>query len=239
MSEMQREVMGDNDAVARRAAALLIEALATTTGPVAVSLAGGSTPRRLYETLAMPDWRRRLPWERVHWFWSEERFVPPEHADSNFRMARTAMLAPVGVNTALIHPVPTVDLEPATAAARYQSELQQFYGATALQPERALFAVSVLGVGDDGHTAALFPDTPVLQEQQRWVAAVIGARPEPRITLTYPALNSAELTLVLAVGTGKRAIMDRIKVGADVPLARLRPQGRWISLLDRTASGIG
>jgi len=236
---MQREVLADNDAVARRAAALLIEALAATTGPVAVSLAGGSTPRRLYETLAMPDWRRRLPWERVHWFWSDERFVPPEHADSNFRLARTAMLAPIGVNTALIHPIPTTGLEPAAAAARYQSELQQFHGATTLQPERALFAVSVLGVGDDGHTASLFTDSPVLREQQAWVAAVIGARPEPRITLTYPALNSAQLTLVLAVGTGKRAIMDRIKAGADVPLTRLRPQGGWVSLLDRTAAGIG
>jgi 6-phosphogluconolactonase len=154
-------------------------------------------------------------------------------------MVRAAMLGPVGVNKAQIHPVATVGNDPAAAALSYQAELQKFYGSAELQPERPLFVASILGVGDDGHTASLFPGSPALQEQRQWVTAVIGLRPEPRITLTYPVLNSAGLTLVLAVGTGKRAVMSQIAAGADLPLARLRPQGRWISILDRTAAGIG
>ena len=157
----------------------------------AVSLSGGSTPRRLYECLAAPEIASRFPWNRAHWFWGDERFVPHEHPDSNFRMARDAFLSRVPVPRDNIHAVPTEGLSPEQAAAAYETTLKRFYGADTLAPDRPLFDVTLLGIGEDGHTASLFPGQPALQETRRWAVAVIGAKAEARITLTYPALDSS------------------------------------------------
>jgi 6-phosphogluconolactonase len=203
---------------------------------VAVCLSGGSTPQRLYQLLASAPWRGRVPWQRVHWFWGDERCVPPDHADSNFRMVREALLDAVAMPAAQVHPVPTRGLEPAAAARAYEAELQRWYGATTLSDARPLFAVNLLGLGEDGHTASLFPGTPALQERQRWAVAVIGARPEARVSLTYPALESAALTLLLATGSAKRAVLARLAAGADLPAARLHPCGPMLWLLDRAAA---
>jgi 6-phosphogluconolactonase len=235
---MRRDVHPDAAAVAARAAELIAADLASDSGPVAVCLAGGSTPRRLYQLFAAEPWRSRIPWGRVHWFWGDERFVPPDHPDSNCRMVREAMLDVVGAPAVNVHPVPTVGLTPEAAAQAVEAELQRFYGGAALEAGRPLFAVNLLGVGDDGHTASLFPGTAALAERRRWAVAVIGARPEPRITLTFPVLDSARLTLVLATGAAKREVLARLATpaGADLPAARLRPVGTLVWLLDRAAA---
>ena len=239
---MQREVFANAEAVAERAAQLLVaaldEALARGVDRPSVALSGGSTPRRLYELLATPAWRRRIDWRRVHWFWGDERFVAWDHPDSNYAMVRRAMLDPVGVDASCVHPIPTADTSPEQAALRYEAELQRFYGGGDLRPERPLWTVNLLGMGDDGHTASLFPGVAALQEQRRWVREVIGAKPEPRLTLTYPALNSAGLALVLAVGASKRSMLQQVAQGADVPIAHLRTQGPLLWLMDEAAAGL-
>jgi len=238
---MLREVLANADAVAERAAELLVSeldrALAQGIQRPSVALSGGSTPRRLYELLATPAWRARIDWGRVHWFWGDERFVPWDHPDSNYAMVRRALLDPVGVDAACVHPMPTSDTTPEQAARRYEALLRAFYGAQELSPERPLWTVNLLGMGDDGHTASLFPGVAALSEQRRWVCEVLGAKPEPRLSLTYPALNSAGLALVLAVGAGKRSMLRQVSQGADVPVARLRTQGPLLWLLDEAAAG--
>lgn len=230
------EILPDANAVAERAASLLVDALAATSGPVAVSLSGGATPERLYRRLAAEPWRNRLPWVRVHWFWSDERLVAPDHPDSNFGMARRAMLDAVPVERSHIHDV-TTRLDPHAAAAAYEAELRHFYGAAKLEPARPLFEVSLLGMGEDGHTASLFAGSAALDERHHWTAAVTGARGDPRVTLTPPAINSSRLILMLVTGRTKRGILKRIAAGEALPAARIRPIGPMRWLADRTAAG--
>jgi 6-phosphogluconolactonase len=237
MGTARHEILADPDAVAARAATLLSAELATTEGDVAVCLSGGSTPERLYRLLATSPWRTRIPIERVHWFWGDERCVPHDHPDSNYGMTRAALLDSVGVPEMNIHPVKT-GLAPSAAAGDYARALQRWYGAEVLAPDRPLFTVCLLGLGEDGHTASLFPGTTALEERQRWALAVTGARPEPRVTLTYPVLESSRLTLVLVTGAAKRTVLRQLvtPAGAQLPAARLRPQGDCIWLLDRAAA---
>src|ERR1700678_418326 len=170
----------------------------------AVCLSGGSTPRRLYQRLATPTIASRFPWSRAHWFWGDERFVPHDHPDSNYRMARDALLSRVPVPDDNIHAIPTEGLSPEHAAATYEATLKRFYGADVFAPDRPLFDVTLLGIGENGHTASLFPGQPALREARRWAVAAVGEKSEPRITLTYPALNSSRDVAFLATGEAKR-----------------------------------
>jgi 6-phosphogluconolactonase len=207
-------------------------------GRVRVALSGGSTPRRTYQELAGPHFIDRFPWNRVHWFWGDERFVPPDHVESNYRMAREAMLDTAPIPGENIHPIPTVGLSADEAAAAYESLLKTAYGAPHLLPGRALFDVCLLGLGDDGHTASLIPGEPVLAERTRWVAAVAHGRPEERITLTYPAINASQHIAFLVSGEGKRTILQRVFAGgSDVPAAQLKPMGELLFIADRAAAG--
>jgi 6-phosphogluconolactonase len=125
-----------------------------------------------------------------------------------------------------VHPIPIEGVSPEAAASAYERALKSFYGAERLDPARPLFDVTLLGLGPDGHTASLFPGTAVLAERDRWVAAVVGAKSETRITLTYPALESSRRAAFLVVGKEKRAIFDRLRRGDDsLPAARLHPTG--------------
>ena len=199
----------------------------------AVCLSGGSTPRRLYDYLADPIFASRFPWGRAHWFWGDERFVPHDHRDSNFRMAREAFLSHVPIPAENIHPIPTEDLTPDQSAAAYETTLKRFYGADTLRSNRPLFDVMLLGIGEDGHTASLFPGQPALREVRRWAVAVIGAKAEPRITLTYPALNSSSDIAFLADGEGKSDIVTRAQRGDQtIPAAMIRPVGRLHWFMD-------
>lgn len=232
------EILDDHEAIARRGAEWLLAACAANPGRIAVALSGGSTPKLLYQMLAAPPLRDTVPWARIHWFWGDERFVPPDDPKSNFRMVREAMLNTAPVPPANIHPVPTVGMTADQAAAAYGRELQTFYGATTLDPARPLFDAQLLGLGPDGHTASLFPGTAVLDDRTSWAATVVGTQPEPRITLTYPVLESSRATAFLVSGVEKRAALAGVRRGDQaLPAARLRPVGSLTFLIDRAAAG--
>jgi 6-phosphogluconolactonase len=203
----------------------------------AISLSGGSTPRRLYQRLATPEIASRFPWQRVHWFWGDERFVPHDHPDSNFRMVREALLSRVAVPAENIHAVPTEGLSPDDAAAAYEATLKRFYGADALDPNRPLFDVTLLGLGEDGHTASLFPGQPALQETKRWVVAVIGAKAEARISLTYPVLDSSRDLAFVVTGAKKAPALARaLSADRTIPAGAIRPLGQLHWFTDRAAA---
>ncbi|MGH6789555.1 MAG: 6-phosphogluconolactonase [Pseudolabrys sp.] len=205
-----------------------------------VSLSGGSTPRHLYELLATPEIASRFPWGRTHWFWGDERFVPHDSRDSNYGMARDAFLSHVPVPAENVHAIPTEGLSPDQAAAAYEVTLRRFYGTDKLSPDRPLFDVTLLGVGENGHTASLFPGQPALQETRRWVAAVIGANSGARITLTYPALDSSRDIAFVVTGKGKRDVVARAQAGdRTIPAGLVRPVGRLHWFTDRAAAAEG
>jgi 6-phosphogluconolactonase len=237
-SEARLEVLADAEALANHVADWLLAAALATHKPFAVALSGGSTPRRLYECLASPPHCEAFPWGRTHWFWGDERFVPHHSSESNYRMVREAMLARAPVPPANVHPVPTEGLTPDDAALSYERELKGFYGAPTLRPDRPLFDVTFLGLGPEGHVASLFPGTPILQERSRWVGAVIGAKPEPRITLTYPALESSREIAYLVTGAAKRVVVEQLLDGApELPAAQLHPvHGTLRLFVDRAAA---
>ncbi len=232
------ETLADPEALAQRAASWLAETLAGTQGRCAVSLSGGSTPKRLYALLAAPPFLAQVPWDRVHWFWGDERFVPPEDSRSNFRMVKQAMLDAAPVPPANIHPVPTAGLSAEEAAQRYQAELMTFYGADMLNPVRPLFDVTLLGLGTNGHTASLFPDEAVLDVEDEWAAAVTPPGEPTRITLTYPPLNSSRHVAFLVAGADKREMLGRLRQGdLGIPAGRISPVGELRIFADQGAVG--
>ena len=230
--EGRLEVVKDADALAIRAAALIAERMTGCDTPFRMVLSGGTTPVAAYRKLArLPN----LPWGRVELFFSDERFVPLDHHNSNYRMARETLLADGAVVPRKLLAIPTDDT-PDSAAARYDEMLRQQYGAGVLEAGVPLFDLTLLGLGDDGHTASLLPGQPVLQERTRWAAAVPEGRGEPRITLTYPALESSRLILFLVSGTAKRDALAQARAGA-LPAGALKPQGEVIWLVDEAAAG--
>jgi len=234
---VENRTFADAGTLAHDVAEWLCDLAHASSQAFAVCLSGGSTPRRLYERLADPAVASRFPWIRAHWFWGDERFVPHDHPDSNYRMAREAFLSRVPIPDDNIHAVPTEGLSPEQAAAAYETTLKRFYGAEIIVPDRPLFDVTLLGIGEEGHTASLFPGQPALQETRRWAVAVIGAKSEPRITLTYPALDSSRDVAFLATGEGKRDVVVRAQAGdRTLPAAMVRPVGRLHWFTDRAAA---
>ena len=230
------EILADPEALARRAADWLLAAATAAEGRFAIALSGGSTPRRLYELLAREPYRSAFPWRRAHTFWGDERFVPKSDARSNYRMADEALLSHVPIPAGNIHPVPTEGTTPADAALAYERTLKSYYGTDKLEIDRPLLDVTLLGLGEDGHTASLFPGSQALSERRRWVVTVTEGVAEPRISLTYPALESSRHVLFLVAGEEKRAILERVRRGdRDLPAARLRPSGSLLWLVDAAA----
>jgi 6-phosphogluconolactonase len=235
----QRKVItvSDANALANAAADRVMARIAANRDRVAICLTGGSSPKQLYQLLATVPYRSQIPWERVHWFIGDERFVPADHPLNNMGMARRIFLdrcAP----TANIHPIPTDTANPEQSARRYESELKAFYGANELDSARPLFDVVLMGVGPDGHTASLFPDYPALEEAERWVVGVPEAHVEPfvpRVTLTLPALGSCREMLFEVSGADKRAILTRVLEGKNVPANRAHSMGETIWLVDQAA----
>ena len=211
--------------------------IAANGDPVAICLTGGSSPQRLYQLLATEAYRRQIPWQRVHWFIGDERFVPADDPLNNMAMARRTFLdrcAPA----ANIHPIATDTADPEQAARRYESKLQSFYGADQLDSARPLFDVVLMGVGPDGHTASLFPDYPAIEEAERWVVGVPKAHVEPfvpRVSLTLPALNSCREMLFEISGADKRAILTRVLAGENLPASRAQSLGETIWLVAKAA----
>ena len=204
-----------------------------------VSLSGGSTPKRLYERLASPAYRDRFPWDRTEWFFGDERFVPKDDKDSNFRMVSEAMLSHVPAPPDSVHAFDIALASPEEAAIAYEEELKCFYGADVLDPAKPLFDVMLLGLGPDGHTASLIPGQPVLDEHDRWAAAVTEGRPEARLTLTSPVIASSRAIAFLVTGQDKAAMLAHVRSGAeDVPAGRLRSAGEVQWFVDRAAAAI-
>ncbi len=232
-------VCADLDHLARRAAAEWVrtadEAI-TRTGRFAVALSGGNTPRALYAKLAGEEFRARIAWERWHFFWGDERSVPPDHPDSNYRTAFEALLSRVPVPPANIHRIET-ERGPAEAAAAYETALRDFFAVPRGGFSR--FDLILLGIGEEGHTASLFPGSAALEESERLVVAVyVEKLSTDRITLTLPALNSAAEVAFLVSGKSKAEVVKRtLRDGADLPAARVAPaDGRLLWFLDKEAA---
>jgi 6-phosphogluconolactonase len=206
-----------------------------------VALSGGSTPRGVYALLADRPWRARLPWEKIHFFWGDERHVPPDHPDSNYRMAWDALLSKVPVPPSNVHRIQAEIVDPNLVAQKYQEGLENFFG---LQGgELPHFDFIFLGMGTEGHTASLFPGTRALHEADGLVAANwVGKLNSWRITLTVPVINQAALVTILVAGAEKAPVLHAVLEGPhepdQLPIQLVQPaDGRLIWLLDRHAAG--
>jgi 6-phosphogluconolactonase len=200
-----------------------------------MAVAGGSTPKSLYTLIADrvdKGQARGIDWARVHLFFGDERCVPPDHPDSNYRMMKQTLL--VHGLTAAVHRVQG-ELPPEEAAARYEEELREEFGDGVPK-----FDLIILGMGPDGHTASLFPGSAALNDHTRWVAANYVERLKSwRITLTYQVLNSASEDLFLVSGAEKAEALAQVLKGADLPAAKVKPAGKLLWYLDAAAaSGI-
>ncbi|MGV2829992.1 6-phosphogluconolactonase [Myxosarcina sp. GI1(2024)] len=201
-------------------------------GRCTIALAGGSTPKPLYEALATQS----LPWEQVHVFWGDERYVASTHNNSNQLMARQAWLERVDFPATNIHPMPTAAGDPQEDARKYEAELQDFFQTDS--GEFPVFDLILLGMGDDGHTASLFPHTEVLKVSDRAIA--LGDKGgEPRLTFTVPLINQADCVLFIVSGENKRFALQQVFAAeADAmhyPSRLIRPQGELWWLLDKSA----
>ena len=232
-------VLADAQAVAENAAGRLVARIAQASGPAAICLTGGSSPQRLYQLLAREPYRSVLPWDRVHWFMGDDRFVPLDDVLSNMGMARRLFLDHVNARMDNIHAIPTTLATPDAAARGYETDLKRFCGRDRLDPARPLFEVVLMGLGPDGHTASLFPHAPALLEEKRWVVGVDHAGCEPfvpRVTLTFPALASTREMLFLVDGEEKREILASVLADDDLPANRAWSDGALTWLIDRAAA---
>ena len=227
----------DREALSRVAAQALvadIQATLETQDAYTLALAGGGTPRRLYELLGAGD-AGEVPWDRVHLFWGDERYVPHDHPESNVRLVRETLLASAAVPEANVHPIPTQhDTAEAAATAYAETLRQQFADRT------ATFDTVLLGLGSDGHTASLFPETPGLTDDERWVR-VVTAPPRhdvaTRISCTLPVLNGARQAVFLVSGARKAEALRGVLDDRDpsLPATHIRPRATCHWYVDRAA----
>ncbi len=226
------EILPDVPAVVSRALTLVVEKIQAAIAQrdrCTIALSGGSTPKLLYEALATQD----LPWDKLEIFWGDERYVPPDHPDSNQRMTRQAWLDQITIPATCVHPMPTADADPMVAAAAYESEIRHVFQTPA--PEIPIFDVVLLGMGDDGHTASLFPFTDALHVRDRLVT--VGNRDgQPRLTLTVPVINQAAWVIFIVTGSGKQSALTHVFAEQDddlqYPSRLICPQGELVWLLD-------
>lgn len=215
-------------------------------GHFSLVLAGGSTPEGAYRLLAAQV--PALEWRNVHFFWGDERCVAPDHPDSNYRLAQQALLAHLPVPDANIHRIEG-ELSPSRAASRYEEHIREFFGRLGYQegnPQQLpSFDLVLLGIGEDGHTASLFPGSPALAESQRWVVEVDHNQPPPplvtRVTLTLPLINAARDVVLLVTGKGKAARLEQVFQGeSDPPLPAqlVRPLSGNLTWMVDQAAGV-
>ena len=234
------DISADPEALAHRVAQWVVDLACATPGRFSIALSGGSTPKRLYQLLAATPLLEAMPWERVHLFWGDDRFVPRDDANSNYGMAQDAMISHVPIPPGNVHGIEVAG-SVNDAAQKYEHELKSYYGGDTLDPSRPLFDVVLLGMGPDGHTASLFPGKPAIGERHRWVIEVPepGLNPHvPRVSLTFPALNSAKSVAFVAAGADKTVMMKRVLAGdQELPSAHVAPVGELIWFVDRAARG--
>jgi 6-phosphogluconolactonase len=238
-SDSQRRTFATPEQLAQDVADWIVERARGQPHRFALCLSGGETPKRLYELIGAAPRRGRFPWQRTHWFWGDERMVPRDDPRSNFHLAWEALLQHAPIPPENIHAIMTERTSPAAGAAEYEAALKRFYGADKLEAGRPLFDLTLLGLGEDGHIASLFPGSPALEETRRWVVPVAGEGALDRITLTYPALASSAAVAFLVVGARKREAFARARAGDPaLPAARLRPAGAVYWFADRAAAAM-
>jgi len=204
-------------------------------GRFAVALSGGNTPRRLYELLGTEPYILSIDWNLIHFFWADERCVSHDHPDSNYRLAFDAFLSKSRVPAENIHRI-NGEEEPEKEAAEYERDIRRFFG----EREFPVFDLIILGIGEDGHTASLFPKSKILYEENH-LAGFVDEKgiKHPRITLTLPVLNRAENVLVLASGKSKASVVRKVIDEKDpaLPASLLsHGEGTLVFLLDRDAA---
>jgi 6-phosphogluconolactonase len=239
--KMDKRIFKDIDALSRAALEevfRIAKEAVDNHGRCAISLSGGHTPERMFGLWSQPEYRDAFSWERVHFFWGDERYVPHTDPLSNYGVAKRLLFANVSAGQPVnIHPMPTANSDPREAAQAYAAEMRTFFGT-----EPPAFDVQLLGLGGEGHTASLFPDNPALAEEEAWVLPVtVPAKPPHRLTVTYPVINQARNTYFLVAGESKREILKAIAAEPDAglsryPAARVHTAGPLIWMLDQAAA---
>jgi 6-phosphogluconolactonase len=240
--KMDTRVFPDLDALSRAVLEEMLLAMQDAIkqrGRFAIALAGGHTPAKLYALWAHAEnYGVHTPWDRVHLFWGDERYVPHDDPLSNYRMARETLIEHVPIPAENVHAMPTDSPVPEKAAEAYEAELRGFFGA-----ETPTLDLQLLGLGVEGHTASLFPGSATLEEKKRWVAAVeVPAKPPRRLTLTPVVLDQGRNTFFLVSGADKREILAALRhetasKTSQYPAARIQPTGRTLWFLDEAAGG--
>lgn len=231
----EQRVMTDAASLIRAAAEQFIgvaRSAIAKRGVFYVALAGGSTPKGLYQMLATSPYATQLDWARVHLFFGDERCVLPTHDDSNFKMASEAMIDAISIPTANVHRMPT-ELEPEQVASHYAATMADVMGGEPLD-------LVLLGLGPDGHIASLFPGTPALDVTKTTTTALYVEKFDSwRVTMTYPVINNARQVIVFIAGEAKAAIVKDINTDAvsDLPIQRLAPTGDYYWYMDIAAAG--
>jgi 6-phosphogluconolactonase len=235
---MEYQVYPDPEALARAAVEYFIslaKAAVDERGVFSVALSGGDTPKNFYALLATPQYAEQIPWDKTHIFWGDERCVPPEHPDSNYGLAQALLLSKVPLPEKNLHRI-KCESSPERAATEYEAELREFFGTN------PGFDLVLLGVGEEGHTASLFPGGTALDEKHRWVLAQFFPKlPAWRITLTPIALNSAANVVFMICGEKKAGVIKQIFLegGELLPVHLIRPRsGRLLWLLDASAASL-
>ncbi len=236
----------DAEALARRAAQYFVEMAGEAVagrGRARIAISGGTTPKAAFQLLADPNqpWRSRMPWENLDLYWVDERAVPPQAAESNYRMTREALLDHVPLRPEQIHRIEG-ELEPELAAARYETELRNTFRLEGAETPR--FDLVALGMGDDGHTASLFPHTEAIHEVARLVTANhVPQKDTWRITLTWPVIDHASSVFFLIAGEDKATVLKEVLMGPHNP-ERLPSQLIWpvsgilTLILDKAAAAL-
>lgn len=233
------EIFPDASALAAAAADHVVKTIrrsVASRGQCYLALSGGSTPHQMHRQLTQVAGRFRIPWERTHIFWGDERCVPLDHPDSNYHMAKESLLDDVPLKPEQVYAI-AGDLDANAEADRYEQILQQHFP----NGDWPVFDLVILGLGPDGHTASLFPNHPALTEQQRWVVPISNApKPPPeRITLSLPVINAAHRVMFLVNGSSKSDALYQVLEENDqaLPASRIRPQsGELHWFIDQTAA---
>ncbi len=234
---------GDAEQLARAAAELFVSIAGESIkarGRFRVALSGGSTPRRVYELLATTAFSSRVDWDHVEIFWGDERYVPADDRDSNYRMTAEALLRHVPVPSANIHRVPTEISPPAAAAVAYEMDIRQCFQEPVSVPQ---FDLIYLGLGVNGHTASLFPHSPALKETSRLVLADFVAEANTwRISMSAPPLNRGRTVAFLVADQQKAQVMREVLLGPRdperLPAQLIAPQGKLLWMVDEAAAAL-
>lgn len=235
---LKLHLLSDLEALSLKAAEIFIDLskrCIASKGQFFVAVSGGSTPIRLYTLLGVDVYSRQIDWRYLHFFWVDERFVPPSHKDSNYRLLHNYLLNKISIPQENVHPVKTDMSSPQVSAKNYEEEIKNSFRLA--EGSLPAFDLILLGIGEDGHTASLFPGNEVLRETKHLAVPVIDSKHvHQRITLTLPLINSAETVIFLVSGKNKADVVKKVLVEKDrsLPASLVNPEkGDLIFLIDK------